>query len=294
MLPSVVSITAMEPEGVSQGTGVVMTANGYVLTNAHVIENAFRVRIATWDNRTLDARLVGEDAESDLAVLKIEAMDLTPAAFGDSAQTVVGDSVVAIGNPLGDELRGTMTEGIISAINRDITVGDWPMTLMQTTAALNSGNSGGALVNRWSQVIGITNMKIMAQDSTIEGLGFAIPTATVKPIVDDLIACGHVTGRPSLGITVQALSAQERETAGVEHGLWLKKIETGSQAGAAGLREGDILLSANGKQLDQVQDLLAVKEALKVGDVITFQATRDGRTFTAGVALVEQYTLNAG
>lgn len=294
VMPSIVCITSMAPESVSQGTGVVMTANGYVITNAHVIENAFRVQIATSDNRSLEAKLVGMDEESDLAVLKVEVQDLTPALFGDSALTTVGDTVVAIGNPLGDELRGTMTDGIISAINRDITVGDWSMTLMQTTAALNTGNSGGALINQWGQVIGITNMKIMAQDSTIEGLGFAIPTATVKPIVDDLIACGHVTGRPALGITVQAMTTEEKEIAGVKHGLWLRNIQAASNARPAGLREGDILLSANGETLDRVQDLLDIKKSLQVGDTITFEAMRNGEEFTVDVTLVEQYALNAG
>ena len=219
--PSVVSITAALPLGVSQGTGVVMTADGYIITNAHVIEGAFRADVSLEDGRSFEAWLVGSDETTDLAVLKVEADDLTPAVFGDSDQMVVGDTVVAIGNPMGEQLRGTMTDGILSAINRDMEVDGNTMTLLQTTAALNTGNSGGALVNDQGQVIGITNMKLISNvsDNTLEGLGFAIPTTTVKPVVDALIADGVVTGRPTLGVTVRTMYDFEKTEYGVDHGL---------------------------------------------------------------------------
>ena len=220
---------------------------------------------------------MGSDSTTDLAVLKIEAEGLTPAAFGDSEDMVVGDAVVAIGNPMGEELRGTMTDGILSAINRDMEVDGNPMTLLQTTAALNTGNSGGALVNDRGQVIGITNMKLVSTDAdsnTLEGLGFAIPTATVKPVVDSLIQSGHVTGRPTLGVTVRGLYPSEKEARGVACGLLVDAVQAGSDA-ADKVQAGDILLTANGTELNTTDDLLAVRDALDVGESILFQADRE-------------------
>ena len=290
--PSVVSITAALPLGVSQGTGVVMTADGYIITNAHVIEGAFRADVSLEDGRSFEARLVGSDGTTDLAVLKVEAHDLTPAVFGDSDQMVVGDTVVAIGNPMGEQLRGTMTDGILSAINRDMEVDGNTMTLLQTTAALNTGNSGGALVNDQGQVIGITNMKLISNvsDNTLEGLGFAIPTATVKPVVDALIADGVVTGRPTLGVTVRAMYDFEREEYGVDHGLLVVSITAGS--GAEGkLEAGDVLLTANGAPLHTNDDLLTIRDSLQAGDSIDFTVLRGEETLTVAVELMEQYQL---
>ncbi|NCB62870.1 MAG: trypsin-like serine protease, partial [Clostridia bacterium] len=184
--PSVVSVTVFENRGYAEGTGVIMSANGYIITNAHVIEGGKEAEIMLEDGRSFSALLVGKDTATDLAVLKIDAAGLPTAEFGNSDDMVVGDTVAAIGNPLGQELRGTMTDGILSAINRDMEVDGNQMTLMQTTAALNSGNSGGALVNDQGQVIGITNMKMVQSgfEAPVEGLGFAIPTTTVKAVVD--------------------------------------------------------------------------------------------------------------
>ena len=290
--PSVVSITAALPLGVSQGTGVVMTADGYIITNAHVIEGAFRADVSLEDGRSFEAKLVGSDETTDLAVLKIEADDLTPAVFGDSDQMVVGDTVVAIGNPMGEQLRGTMTDGILSAINRDMEVDGNTMTLLQTTAALNTGNSGGALVNDQGQVIGITNMKLISNvsDNTLEGLGFAIPTTTVKPVVDALIADGVVTGRPTLGVTVRTMYDFEKTEYGVDHGLLVVSITAGS--GAEGkLEEGDVLLTANGAPLHTNDDLLTIRDSLQAGDSIDFTVLRGEETLTVAVELMEQYQL---
>lgn len=290
--PSVVSITALLPMGSSQGTGVVMTADGYIITNAHVIEGAFRADVSLEDGRSFEAKLVGSDETTDLAVLKIEADDLTPAVFGDSDQMVVGDTVVAIGNPMGEQLRGTMTDGILSAINRDMEVDGNTMTLLQTTAALNTGNSGGALVNDQGQVIGITNMKLISNvsDNTLEGLGFAIPTTTVKPVVDALIADGVVTGRPTLGVTVRAMYDFEQEEYGVDQGLLVVSITAGSGADGK-LEEGDVLLTANGADLYTIDDLMAVRDELQAGDSIDFQVRRGEDTLTVAVELMEQYQL---
>ena len=290
--PSVVSITAALPLGVSQGTGVVMTADGYIITNAHVIEGAFRADVSLEDGRSFEARLVGSDETTDLAVLKVEADDLTPAVFGDSDQMVVGDTVVAIGNPMGEQLRGTMTDGILSAINRDMVVDGETMSLLQTTAALNTGNSGGALINDQGQVIGITNMKLVSTvyDNTLEGLGFAIPTTTVKPVVDALIQSGYVTGRPTLGVTVRALYGWEKEDRDVDHGVLVVEVSAGSDADGK-LHTDDILLAANGAELNTSDDLLTLRDGLSVGDAIQFQVDRAGERLEVSVELVERYTV---
>ena len=289
--PSVVFIRAATGQGMSPGTGVVMSADGYIITNAHVIEGSFRADVVLEDGGQYEALLVGSDAATDLAVLKIDAQGLTPAEFGDSDQMEVGDVVVAIGNPRGEELRGTMTDGILSAINRDMEVEGRQMTLLQTTAALNTGNSGGALINDMGQVIGITNMKLMAYNSTVEGLGFAIPSRTAKTVVDDLIGYGVVKGRPMLGITVRPLTAEERTGRSLDHGLWVEQVEEKSDAWTQGIRTGDVLLSANGVELSVNDDLLELKNALAVGETIQFCLWREGETLDITVELVEQYSL---
>lgn len=293
-IASIVSIRGSKGDGMSLGTGVVMSEDGYIITNSHVIEGCGAVDVVLQDERVFQALLVGQDAQSDLAVLKIDCAGLTPAQFGDSTLLEVGDTVAAIGNPLGEELRGTMTDGILSAINRDMEVDGNPMTLLQTTAALNTGNSGGALVNDRGQVIGITNMKLVSTDAdsnTLEGLGFAIPTATVKPVVDSLIQSGHVTGRPTLGVTVRGLYPSEKEARGVACGLLVDAVQAGSDA-ADKVQAGDILLTANGTELNTTDDLLAVRDALDVGESILFQADREGACLEYSVRLVEQYELN--
>lgn len=293
-IASIVSIRGSKGDGMSLGTGVVMSEDGYIITNSHVIEGCGAVDVVLQDERVFQALLVGQDAQSDLAVLKIDCAGLTPAQFGDSTLLEVGDAVAAIGNPLGEELRGTMTDGILSAINRDMEVDGNPMTLLQTTAALNTGNSGGALVNDRGQVIGITNMKLVSTDAdsnTLEGLGFAIPTATVKPVVDSLIQSGHVTGRPTLGVTVRGLYPSEKEARGVACGLLVDAVQAGSDA-ADKVQAGDILLTANGTELNTTDDLLAVRDALDVGESILFQADREGACLEYSVRLVEQYELN--
>ena len=198
---SVVSISCTSAGGSSSGTGVIIAEEGYLVTNAHVVQDATAVSVLLTDGRVFAASVVGLDSISDLAVLHIQAEALVPAVFGDSDALRVGDLAVAIGDPLGSQLRGTMTDGIISAINRNIQTGGRTMTLIQTNAALNSGNSGGPLLNCHGQVIGINTMKIgdYVSDAGVEGLGFAIPSTTVKTVVDDLIRYGYVVGRPSLG-----------------------------------------------------------------------------------------------
>ena len=292
-LPSIVSVRGSHRGGYSLGSGVVMTSDGYIITNSHVIEGCSRLDVVLWDDRTYPAALVGRDGQTDLAVLKISCTGLTPAEFGDSADLEVGDMAVAIGNPLGDELRGTMTDGIISAINRDVNVEGRTMTLIQTNAALNSGNSGGALINAYGQVVGITNMKMQSYTTPVEGLGFAIPTATVKTIVDILIEKGVVGGRPTIGVTVQTVSAGMRAELNCPQGVYVASVEERSDAWAKGLRPGDVITHANGREIAATEDLLAAKSGLEAGDVLTLRFWREGDYQTVDVALVEQYVLDS-
>lgn len=288
-IPSVVSVECFSSGSRSVGTGVVMTSNGYILTNQHVIDGGSRATVTLQDERSFDALLVGSDSQSDLAVLKIDASGLTSAEFGDSSLLEVGDAAVAIGNPLGTELRGTMTDGIISAINRNVRVSGRTMTLIQTNAALNAGNSGGPLLNAYGQVVGINTMKMMSSyTSTVEGLGFAIPISAAKPIVDELIARGRVEGRPALGITVYTISAGEAAFYNMEAGVYVESVDERSDAFTAGLRAGDRILSANGTDVASSDDLELVKQDLQPGDTVSLRVLRDGEELTVPVTLMDQ------
>ena len=275
-IPSVVSITCTAQSGNSSGTGVVVSRDGYLVTNCHVVEGAASISVLLSDGRTFPAALVGTDVISDLAVLYIDAHDLTAATFGDCTTLRVGDAVAAIGDPLGLELRGTMTDGIISAINRNITVDGRTMTLIQTNAALNSGNSGGPLINCYGQVIGINTMKISAfvDDAGVEGLGFAIPSTTVKEVVDQLIRQGYVSGRPSLGVSVEDISDAARRYWRLPAGVLVSDVQSGSCAEKAGLREGDIIMSINDVRISSVDAFSTALYRLHAGEEITLQCYR--------------------
>ena len=288
-IPSVVSILCYNGRHNSTGTGVVLTEDGYIVTNAHVVENASYVTVKLTDDREFDAVLVGRDEVSDLAVLHIDAMDLIPAAFGDSEILRVGDSVVAIGDPLGVDLRGTYTNGIISAINRDVAVDGRTMTLIQTNAALNSGNSGGPLINCYGQVIGINTMKIGAftDAAGVEGIGFAIPSTTVKDIVDQIIAQGYVSGRPTLGVSGESLSTLYQHFYHLPAGLYITAVEYNSPAYLCGIEEGDILLSIDENRITDMDSLKAVLYTHEAGDAVTVTIYRNGTTASAIVTLAE-------
>ena len=290
-IPAVVSISASTGSGSSTGTGVVLSANGYLLTNYHVIRQALAINVTLTDERELRATLVGEDPVSDLAVLRVDAEDLTPAQFGDSDGVRVGDSVVAIGDPLGVELRGTMTDGIVSAISRDVQVDGRVMNLIQTNAALNSGNSGGPLINQFGQVIGINTMKIgnFADSSGVEGLGFAIPSATVKEIVNQLLSQGYVSGRPWLGIEVESFSTFYQRFYRVPKGVYVTDVQAGSPAEAADLRIGDIILTADGSAVTDMDALNTQLYTHAPGDSMTFSVYRNGRQGEVTVTLEEKH-----
>lgn len=289
-LPSVVSITAYASDnsGTSWGTGVVLSADGLIITNTHVIDSCNSVTVTLSDGTEYSgAKLIGADSQSDITILKIDAQGLTPAEFGDSAELAVGDSVAAIGNPLGKNFTGTMTNGIVSAINRGVTYNGHVMTLIQTNAAINEGNSGGPLVDMYGHVVGITNMKMMSSYSSIEGIGFAIPTSGIVSVAGDLLAGGEVTGRPSIGITVGAVTQAVADKYGIPNGLYISNVTKGSDAEAKGVQAGDILTAVNGQTVTTTSEVSTIKNACKVGDSLKLTIWRDGSTFDVDVKLVE-------
>ena len=287
---SVVSIScSYAGGGASSGTGVVLTADGLLVTNCHVVSGAREIFVLFTDGRYLQAELVGEDEISDLAVLRVDAQDLTPAELGDSSALRVGDVVVAIGDPLGTQLRGTMTDGIVSAINRDISVEGRSMSVIQTNAALNSGNSGGPLINCFGQVIGINTMKIgdYVNSAGVEGLGFAIPSTTVREITNQLIQQGYVSGRPTLGITGETVSTLYQFYYRLPEGLYIDQVEENSPADEAGIQEGDILLQADDTRIRGPEDLKAVLYSYTPGQQITLIIYRGGRQYSVDVTVGE-------
>ena len=293
VIDSVVSISSMTSSGTSSGTGIIMSSDGYVITNHHVITGALVISVLTNDNQEYEAALVGSDEMSDLAVLKIDARGLQAAEFGDSSKLRVGDSVVAIGDPLGVQLRGTMTNGIISAINRDLTVGDRTMTLIQTNAALNNGNSGGPLINCYGQVIGINTVKMSSYytaTASVEGLGFAIPISVAKPIIDELIENGYVAGRPAIGISGDSLPSYYRTYYRLPDGVYVTSVNEGSDAKAKGIREGDIVTAINGEKICSIDELNTVKNQYAAGDEVTLTVYRSGTYYEVTVTLVDQAT----
>ena len=293
VIDSVVSISSMTSSGTSSGTGIIMSSDGYVITNHHVITGALVISVLTNDNQEYEAALVGSDEMSDLAVLKIDARGLQAAEFGDSSKLRVGDSVVAIGDPLGVQLRGTMTNGIISAINRDLTVGDRTMTLIQTNAALNNGNSGGPLINCYGQVIGINTVKMSSYytaTASVEGLGFAIPISVAKPIIDELIENGYVAGRPAIGISGDSLPSYYRTYYRLPDGVYVTSVNEGSDAKAKGIREGDIVTAINGERISSIDELNTVKNQYAAGDEVTLTIYRSGTYYEVTVTLVDQAT----
>ena len=278
-------------DGYYWGSGIILSEDGLILTNTHVIENCDTASVTLFDNSSYDAALVGADSTSDIAVLRIEAAGLTPASFGDSAELAIGDQVAAIGNPLGETFRMTLTDGIISAIDRGISYNGHSMTLLQTNTAINEGNSGGALFNMYGQVIGVTNMKMMSSYSSIEGIGFAIPSSTIAAVADSLMQYGEVRGRTAIGITVGAIPENVTSHYDLPTGLYVSAVEEKSDAAAKGIQQGDIITAVNGNPASATSDILTVKNTLSVGDTITFTIWRDGETFDVDVTLVDENDL---
>ncbi len=288
VIPSVVSISCVSSSSSSSsGTGIIMSSDGYIITNCHVIQGSYEITVLTDGEESYSAALVGSDEASDLAVLKIEAENLTPAEFGDSDRLVVGEAVLAIGDPLGAELRGTMTDGIVSAINRDILIGDRSLTLIQTNAALNSGNSGGPLINCYGQVIGVNTVKLQSYYTTVEGLGFAIPIASAKPIIDELVEKGYVSGRPALGIVGGEIPEYVAAYYNIPGGIYIKSVDASSDAARQGLQPGDIITAVEGTAVSSLEDLNLIKNSLVAGDTLHLTIYRAGETFDIGVVLMD-------
>ena len=285
--PAVVTVMNIAEGGYYVGTGVIFTEDGYILTNHHVLQGGSECVVALENDARYQAMYVAGDAKHDLAVLKIEAEGLPAAEFGDSDQLTVGDPAYAIGNPLGVDLRGTLTDGIISAISRDVLVGDRTMTLLQTNAALNSGNSGGPLINQYGQVVGINVVKLSAamyQDTSVEGLGFAIPTSTLERVVNDLLTYGEVRPEPLLGISVYNTPTE------VEDGLWGAGVESVTPGGAgdrAGILPGDYILSSGETPLTTSSDVLKERRKYHVGDEMPMTVWRNGEILEVTLQLTE-------
>ena len=261
----------------ASGSGFILTESGYIVTNYHVVEDAASIKVTTYDNTTYDAELVGCDESNDVAVLKIEGENLKPVTLGDSDQMNVGDSVIAIGNPLG-ELTFSLTSGSISALNRNVTIENKSMSLIQTDCAINSGNSGGALFNMYGEVIGITNAKYSSNSSSasIDNIAFAIPMNSVKKIITDIIETGTFE-KAYIGVTISDYatnSYQMSQSAGVA----IQSVEDGSPAAEAGLQQGDIVTKVNDTEVSSSSEFKSIISNGKAGDIVTLTVNRDGET----------------
>lgn len=270
------------------GSGVIMTQNGYIITNDHVVAGSKKITVRFIDGTEAEAKLIGTDNLTDIAVIKVERTDLSAASFGDSDQLEIGEQVVAIGNPYGLELANTITSGIVSGIRSNIKITDKVMTLIQTNANINYGNSGGPLINMYGQVIGINSAKIVGMTGEAEGLGFAIPTTTLKPVVDDLIQYGIVRSRPMLGISgIMITKRDAAEYLDFPTGLYVQNINKNSDAYKKGLKTRDIIIKINGKEFESFSEFNAEKEKYKIGDALTLTIWRNGEVFDLSIILVE-------
>ena len=293
--PAVVGITnkavahdifnrTFETEGV--GSGVIFRNDGYIITNNHVIAGAKEIIVSLSDGNTVNGTLIGTDEMTDIAVVKVDAKNLPTAELGDSDEVVVGEPAIAIGNPMGLEFQGSVTVGVISALNRTLDLNDRRVKLFQTDAAISPGNSGGALVNADGEVIGINSAKLATNG--VEGMGFAIPINTVKTIVNELMDKGYVA-RPYLGVTIfdKPTAARYGYQLSIEKGVYVFQVGLDSPAGRAGFQRGDIILNIDGKEVNSVTDVRNAVAAHKVGDKVKVLCDRDGREETVEVTLEE-------
>ena len=299
--PSVVGIisyqsTSFPMQSYSTGSGIIMTSDGYIITNAHVVNGAAGIAVVLDNDEEYEAELVGIDEKTDLAVVKIEADNLTPAEFGNSDELVAGERIVAIGTPTGMNLAGSVTQGILSGLERSIQVTDETtgnvieMQAIQVDAAINPGNSGGALINKYGQVVGINSSKLSS--TQIEGIGFAIPISTAKPIVDDLISYGYVRGRVLLGITYYAISDVTGAISGYTPGLWVQTVREDLDVYAKGVRPGDVIVRMDDQDVRDSDTVKAIMEGKEPGDTVKLEIVRQSvtgkvSTFTVEVELAE-------
>lgn len=278
--------------GAAAGSGFILTADGYILTNYHVVESSDSIKVTTYDGTSYDAQLIGYDESNDIAVLKIDATDLTPVVLGDSDTLNVGDSVVAIGNPLG-ELTFSLTTGVVSALDRPVTFSTGStMNLIQTDCAINSGNSGGALFNLYGEVIGITNAKYSSSsassEASIDNIGFAIPIDQVRSIFESIITNGYIV-KPYIGVTVSDVST-ESQSYGLPQGAAVRSVTENGPAAEAGLQENDIITTVNGEAITGSNDLVKLVKAASAGDTLELTGYRQGQTVTLTLTVGEQKT----
>lgn len=294
--PSVVGVVQYQYgsssiEASGEGSGIIMTSDGYIITNAHVISGASGIKVVLNNGEEYEARIIGSDTRTDLAVIKIEANNLTPAEFGESSKMQEGDIVMAIGNPGGLTFAGSITQGILSGVNRQLSSSYGTTSVLQTDAAINPGNSGGALVNEYGQVIGINSSKISATD--YEGIGFAIPIDDAKPIVDDLIQNGRVTGRVVLGVyNAQSVDEVASRVYGVPTGVLVGGTDPESDLAQKGVITGDIITKINNTDVTSTADIYTVLQDFEVGDSVKLTVFRrtsgqSDKTFEVTVTLME-------
>ena len=291
--PTVVSILCKSRGGgyvqskMSSGSGIIIRHDGYVVTNNHVIDGASEITVTTIAGQNFAAKVVGRDSRTDIAVLKADNDTALPfAELGDSSTLRVGEMALAIGNPLREELAGTLTVGYISAINRSMVIDGKQMTMLQTDAAINPGNSGGALLNMKGQVIGINTAKSTGYD--VEGLGFAIPINEAKPIIESIIQHGYVTGRVVIGLKGQTVTEAIAKANDLPVGVYIKEIVSGSAAEKAGLRTGDVITACDGQTVTTIDEINKIRDSRKVGETLTMQIDRNGQTLTVSVVLQEE------
>ncbi len=272
----------------SMGSGIIIDKNGHIVTNYHVIQGATTIKVKLTSGGEYDATVVGGDEKTDVAVIKIAAKEeLHVATIGDSDSVEVGSLAVAIGNPLASELFGTVTAGVISGVNRTMTVGQRDMTLIQTDAAISPGNSGGALINKYGEVIGINSVKLI--DDAAEGLGFAIPMNEAVPIMQDLMNYGYVKGRPMIGVSVREITPELAyyNNLLVDYGLYVMGVTEGSGAEKAGLARGDIIVKVDGQKVTTSTEMNKIRDTHKAGENINLSVLRAGKEITLTVTLTE-------
>ncbi|MCQ2386373.1 MAG: S1C family serine protease, partial [Clostridia bacterium] len=292
LIDSVVGIRSYTENslGYSWGTGIIFDSDGYIITNEHVIDGCSSAEIVLNNGDVYPALLIGEDTKADVAVLKIDAKGLKAVSFGDSDELKVGQDICVIGNPLGEELFGTLTNGIISSLNRSISENGTTNFLIQATAPINEGNSGGPLIDRYGRVVGMSVMRFAdsRESISIDGIGLFIPAKTLAFVGNSLIKNGVVTGRPALGITVGAIPDTAKQQSNLPDGLYVNEVSASCDAAAKGIAKGDVITHVNGQPVTTTNDVLRIREGYYAGDTMTLTIYRDGKTFDVDTVLADQ------
>ena len=285
--PSVVSVICTTPEKTLERCGVIMSADGYIITNCYVVRNAGAITVLMYDGSEHTASVIGGDPLSDLAVIKIDSGDMIPAEFGDSSALTVGEQVLSIGDPRGRELRAAMTNGIISGISRDLDVEGRTMTILQTNANLPAGGYGGPLINMRGQVIGINAENLGAYASSEGNLGLAVPIGDARNIVEELIDHGYIPGRPSIGISGQNVTAAAQTYYRLPAGVYVEDVDLNGPADRAGIEAGDIITAINDTEVSSLEELNLIKNRYKSGDIVTLTVFRGGTIMNVSLVLGE-------